>query len=157
MHSGETCEQALAKMRQTGFEQFPVKDEKGQTYGIITQKNLLMRLYKNHVQLQDPIKRVVARELRTVSMEMTLNELSRVLTRTNFAVVDDKYCVHISDVLDKLAPHQEIKSVPATKEERGATTTVKAVKKEEQSALLSATLLTLGALVGVGASMLLKK
>ena len=49
MHSGETCEQALARMRQTGFEQFPVKDEKGETYGIITQKNLLMRLYKKHV------------------------------------------------------------------------------------------------------------
>lgn len=88
---------------------------------------------------------------------MSLNELSRVLVRTNFAVVDDKYCVHISDVLDKLAPHQDIKSVPAIKEERGATTIVKAAKKEEQSPLMSATLITLGAIVGVGASMLLKK
>jgi len=88
---------------------------------------------------------------------MSLNELCRVLVRTNFAVVDDKYCVHISDVLDRLAPHQDIKSVPAITDERGSTTIVKAAKKEEKSALISATLLTLGAIVGVGASILLKK
>lgn len=121
MNVTDTCEHALAKMRETGFEQFPVKDDKGVTYGIITEKNLLMRLYKRHVQLKDSIKRVVVRELRTVSMEMSLKELSRVLIRTNFAVVDDKYCVHISDVLEKFSPKavvpspviSDVKKVPA--------------------------------------------
>jgi cystathionine beta-synthase len=29
----DTCEEALKRMKDTGFEQFPVKDEQGNTYG----------------------------------------------------------------------------------------------------------------------------
>jgi cystathionine beta-synthase len=113
MKSSDTCEHVLSKMREYGFEQFPVKDEEGATYGQITEKQLLMRLTKKHVELSGPIKRAVTRDLRTVSKEMSLNELSRVLVRTNFAVIEDKYCVHITDVLEKFAP----KAVAATAKE----------------------------------------
>lgn len=91
----DTCESALKMMRETGFEQFPVKDESGVTFGQITEKNLLMRLYKKHCALNDSIKRVVTRDHRTVSKDMSVNELCRVLIRTNLVIVDDKYCVHI--------------------------------------------------------------
>ena len=41
---------------QRGFDQFPVKDEAGKTYGVLTAQNLLTRLGKKQVTLTDNIK-----------------------------------------------------------------------------------------------------
>lgn len=42
-------------------------------------------------------------------MEMNLNELCRVLIRTNLAVVEDKYVVELSDLLAKFSPDVIVK------------------------------------------------
>merc|ERR1711907_764590 len=39
-----TCGDAISLMREKGFDQFPVKDESGKTYGVLTANNLLTRL-----------------------------------------------------------------------------------------------------------------
>jgi predicted transcriptional regulator len=88
-----------------------VRDEKGVTIGILTDKNLLMRLYKNEVQLDGPIKRAISKDLRQVSKALTLNELSRVLTRNSVVLVEDKYFIAISDVLDLIAADINPKAV----------------------------------------------
>ncbi len=94
-------------IRETGYDQFPVKDN-GVTVGVLTDKNLLMRLYKRQVELTDTIKRVVSKDLRQVSQELSLNELSRVVTRNSFVLVDDLYFLHISDVLNMICPKPNI-------------------------------------------------
>lgn len=88
-----------------------MRDEKGVTIGILTDKNLLMRLYKNEVQLDGPIKRAISKDLRQVSKALTLNELSRVLTRNSVVLVEDKYFIAISDVLDLIAADINPKAV----------------------------------------------
>lgn len=107
-----TCQEALKMIRETGFEQFPVKDEDDVTIGVLTDKNLLMRLSKNHVQLCDSIKKAVSKDLRQVSRGVRLNELARVLTRNSFVLVEDQYFVHISDVLDKISPPKAPEAKP---------------------------------------------
>lgn len=70
-----------------------------------------MRLYKNEVHLDDPIKRAISKDLRQVSKALTLNELSRVLTRNSVVLVEDKYFIAISDVLDLIAADINPKAV----------------------------------------------
>ena len=70
-----------------------------------------MRLYKNEFQLDGPIKRAISKDLRQVSKALTLNELSRVLTRNSVVLVEDKYFIAISDVLDLIAADINPKAV----------------------------------------------
>jgi len=62
----------------------------------------MVRLSKNSLGLNDPIKRAVIRDLRHVSMDIPLNELSRVLARNAFALVEKKFFVTTLDVMDML-------------------------------------------------------
>merc|ERR1711904_119987 len=99
-----TCQEAIHLMRDKGFDQFPVKDEDGHTYGVLTATNLLTRLGKNQLKLMDPIKRAVVRDLRHVSMSVQLNELVRILQRNSFVLIEDKYFVTFSDIFDMRSP-----------------------------------------------------
>jgi hypothetical protein len=99
-----TCGDAMNLMRQRGFDQFPVKDESGKTYGVLTAQNLLTRLGKNQVTLTDSIKRATVRDLRKVSLGVQLNELVRILQRNSFVLIDDKYFITFTDVFDVLNP-----------------------------------------------------
>merc|ERR1712166_1058776 len=109
-----TCQEAIHLMREKAFDQFPVKDRDGKTYGVLTATNLLTRLGKNQLKLMDPIKRAVVRDLRPVSMHVQLNELVRILQRNSFVLIDDKYFVTFSDVFDlKAPPSDEIDALRA--------------------------------------------
>lgn len=99
-----TCEDAVNLMRQKGFDQFPVKDEAGKTYGVVTATSLLTRLGKKQLKAKDVIKRAVVRDLRQVSKTVKLNELVRILTRNSFVLVEDKFFITFSDVFDALMP-----------------------------------------------------
>jgi len=101
---GTTCEEAIHHMRTKGFDQFPVKGEDGQTYGVLTATNLLTRLGKNQLTLSDPIKRAVVKDLRRVSKAVKLNELVRILQRNSFVLIDDEYFVTFSDIFDLRCP-----------------------------------------------------
>ena len=100
-----TVSEAIKMIQSTGFDQFPVKSEQGKTIGVLTDKNLMARLAKNQVKLTDPIKKCVVRDIRQVSLGVTLNELSRVLVRNSFVLVEDKYFVTIADILALHAPN----------------------------------------------------
>jgi len=96
-----------------GFDQFPVKNEQGRTIGVLTDKNLMTRVTKNQVKLTDTIQRCIVRDIRQVSMTTTLNELSRVLARNSFVLVEDKYFVTISDILALHKPAKAAVTVTA--------------------------------------------
>ena len=99
-----TCGEAIKKIQETGFDQFPVRNDQGKTVGVLTDKNLMARLAKNQVKLTDSIQKCVVRDIRQVSIGVTLNELSRILVRNSFVLVEDKYFVTIADVLALHAP-----------------------------------------------------
>ena len=75
----------------------------------------MARLAKNQVKLSDSVKKCVVRDIRQVSLGVTLNELSRVLVRNSFVLVEDKYFVTIADILGLHQPKQE-KLSPFVKE-----------------------------------------
>lgn len=80
-----------------------MKGEDGKkTIGVLTSKNLMVRLGKSQLKLSDPIKRAVVRDLRQVSKGMPLNEMVRVLTRNEYVLVEDKWFLEIQDVFDKM-------------------------------------------------------
>lgn len=96
-----TCQEAIDLMNQTNFDQFPVLEDR-KIVGVLTDKNLLARLAKQQLALSDSIKRAVVRDLRHVSLDVSLNELSRVLTRNSFVLVDEQYFVTIRDILNTM-------------------------------------------------------
>lgn len=107
----ETCDNAINIMRQTGFDQFPVKDEDGSIYGVLTATNLLTRLGKGQLKTVDTIKRACVRDLRNISTTessnpggVSLNELVRILSRNSFVLVDNKYFITIFDIFDMMHP-----------------------------------------------------
>lgn len=107
----ETCDNAINIMRQTGFDQFPVKDVDGSIYGVLTATNLLTRLGKGQLQTSSPIKRACVRDLRNISTTdpanpggVSLNELVRILSRNSFVLVDKKYFITTFDIFDMMHP-----------------------------------------------------
>jgi cystathionine beta-synthase len=113
LRNSTTCKEAIDLMRAKGFDQFPVKEEDGNIYGVLTATNLLTRLGKNQLQLTDPIKRAVVRDLRHVSLGVPLNELVRILNRNSFVLIDNQFFVTFSDVFDVMMQSQEGPSVKA--------------------------------------------
>lgn len=99
-----TCQEAIDLFREKSFDQFPVKGDDGKggqkTVGVLTAKNLMVRLGKSQLKLSDPISRAIVRDIRQVTMGMPLNEMTRVLTRNDFVLVDDKYFLQIQDIFD---------------------------------------------------------
>jgi cystathionine beta-synthase len=98
-----TCGEALKLMKETKFDQFPVKDSDGEIVGALTDKNLLMRVSKQQLKLTDSIQTAMVRDIRHVSKTTSLNELARVLFRNGFVLVEKKYIVTTSDVMDAMA------------------------------------------------------
>jgi len=111
LSTSETCDNAINIMRQTGFDQFPVKDDNGDIYGVLTATNLLTRLGKGQLTTTSPIKRACVRDLRNISTTdpsnpggVSLNELVRILSRNSFVLVDNKYFITIFDIFDMMHP-----------------------------------------------------
>lgn len=61
------------------------------------------KLFRHAVTLQDPIAEIVIRDIRHVSSSTSLNELSRILVRTRYALVDRKSLVTADDLLAFIA------------------------------------------------------
>jgi len=55
---------------------------------MLTTSHLLMRLSMQKVTGSDPLSKVMIRDFRNMSSDMPLPELSRVLERQNFVLVD---------------------------------------------------------------------
>jgi predicted transcriptional regulator len=87
-------------MKKHSFDQFPVKNDKGEIIGMITSSILMTKLIKNKVTMNDPIKKVILKEFRNVSSSIPLHELGRVLARHSFVFVDNKYIASNFDLLN---------------------------------------------------------
>lgn len=70
----------------------------------MTKSKTIEQLVKQRVTKDDPVSKLVQRELRHVSTAVTLDELARILTRNKFALVNKTKFVTSSDLLKKISP-----------------------------------------------------
>ena len=68
--------------------------------GMITTNHLLTRLSMLKVKVSDPISMVMITNFRNMSSGMAVSELSRVLERQNFVLVDGSSVASSYDVLN---------------------------------------------------------
>jgi predicted transcriptional regulator len=68
--------------------------------GMITTNHLLTRLTMLKVKGSDPLSLVMIRDFRNMSSGMAVSELSRVLERQNFVLVDGSSVASSYDVLN---------------------------------------------------------
>ena len=64
----------------------------------------MKQLVKARVTPNDPVSKLVQRELRRVSSTISLDELGRILARNKFALVEQTKFVTTSDLLKKISP-----------------------------------------------------
>lgn len=95
-----TVKDAIDEMQKHGFDQFPIRNSDGSVIGCLTTSILTTKLVKRKITLDDKIEKCVMKEFRTISHGTKLNELGRVLSRHNFALVDNKYVVSSFDLLN---------------------------------------------------------
>lgn len=69
---------------------------------MLTTTVLMSKLNKQKVGLQDPVSKCMnpMKFVRRMTSEMPIHELSRVLEKETFVLVDDKYIATSFDVLD---------------------------------------------------------
>lgn len=96
--------------RENGYAQYPVVDQSGETIGVVTKAETMKQLIKKNVTPQDPVSKLVQRELRHCSKNITLAELGRILARNKFAIVDEVKFVTTTDLLNKVCPKEEKKA-----------------------------------------------
>jgi cystathionine beta-synthase len=107
LDSSVTCGEAIKQIKNNSFDQFPVKDSQtGELLGMVTSTVLMSKLANKKVQLTDKITDVMTKEFRRMSSSMPLSELSRVLERQKFVLVDEKFIASPYDVLDFMESHQ---------------------------------------------------
>jgi len=96
-----TCSEAIKKLREKGFDQFPVKNSSGEFIGMLTSQYLMQRLANKKCTPKDPISMaVLSKTFRHMSSSMPVSELSRVLGRHQFAIVDNKVIASSQDLLE---------------------------------------------------------
>ena len=96
--------EALDKFQKLGYAQYPVKDASGKITGVVRKSRAMNQLIKKRVELDAPISELVERDLRHVSLTVTIDELGRILSRNKFALVNKTKFVTTSDLLKKYAP-----------------------------------------------------
>ena len=72
---------------------------------MLTKTETMKQLVKQRVSLDDPIRKLVQRELRHVSLTISLDELGRILARNRFALVNRSKFVTTTDLLQKIVPY----------------------------------------------------
>lgn len=77
-----TCQEAIGEIKNSSYDQFPVKCNKTDALlGMVTSTLLMSKLANQKVTVTDPISKVMTKEFRNMSSNMPVSELSRVLER----------------------------------------------------------------------------
>ena len=93
--------EAIKQMKANSFDQFPVRDtESGELVGVVTTSLVMTKLSRKKANLDTPLGEVMSKEFRNMSSDMPISELSRVLERQNFVIVDSQFVASPNDVLN---------------------------------------------------------
>lgn len=98
----------------------PVANAEGNIEGTVSSQHLMERFTKNKLTMDDSIGKFVLRDYRRVSMGIQLCELSRIFTRVQYVLVNDKYIVQHKDLLNFMLA-KETKEEPKQEEPKEET------------------------------------
>ena len=96
-----TINEAITKMKESSFDQFPVFDPKAmKVVGMLTTTHLMTRISMLKCTGTDTLDCVMIRDFRNMSSTMPLYELARVLERQAFVLIDGFSVASSYDVLN---------------------------------------------------------
>jgi len=96
-----TCKDAIGAMKESSYDQFPVKSHAtGELVGMVTSTILMSKLANKKVAGVNPISDIMTKDFRNMSSNMPCSELARVLERQNFVFVDGTHIVSSFDLLE---------------------------------------------------------
>lgn len=75
-----TVKQAITKMQNLNFKQFPVVDENHNIIGVVTSQSLIDSIFKGFAKNSSLVKEVMIKNFRKISSETPLSELVRTFT-----------------------------------------------------------------------------
>jgi cystathionine beta-synthase len=82
-----TCAAALEVLKSKGFDQLPVVSDDGSVDGMVTLGNLSSQLLSGRVKSTDPISKVLYKQFKSISLDTSLAQLSKLLDKHHFALV----------------------------------------------------------------------
>src|SRR5213595_3662565 len=105
----DTLLTAFKRMRGADVSQLPVVDQDGRALGIIDESDVLVKVHRDPLHFNDPVKNAMTSKLETLSPKATIKDLLDVFDRGRVAIVmeDDKFLglVTRSDLLSYLRLH----------------------------------------------------
>src|ERR1700730_1367158 len=106
---GDTLLTAFKRMRDADVSQLPVVDQSGRALGIIAESDVLVKLHRDPLHFNDPVKNAMTSKLETLSPKATIKDLLDVFDRGRVAIVMEDYkflgLVTRSDLLSYLRLH----------------------------------------------------
>jgi cystathionine beta-synthase len=111
---------AFKRMRQADVSQVPVVDDKGRAIGILDESDLLVKVHRDPMHFNDPVKMAMTDRLETLSPSAKIRDLLDVFDRGRVAIVmeSDKFLglVTRTDLLSYLRLHMPKSSVSVSRE-----------------------------------------
>lgn len=84
---GVTCQVALDILKTQGYDQLPVVGEDNSPIGMVTLGNLGSQLLSGRVKPADSVSSCVYRQFKSLPLQTTLGQLSKIFDRDHFALV----------------------------------------------------------------------
>ena len=101
---------AFKRMRDSDVSQLPVVDQNGRAMGILDESDVLVKVHRDPLHFNDPVKSAMTDKLETLSPTATIKDLLDVFDRGRVAIVmeDDRFLglVTRSDLLSYLRLHK---------------------------------------------------
>jgi cystathionine beta-synthase len=100
---------AFKRMRDSDVSQLPVVDQNGRAMGILDESDVLVKVHRDPLHFNDPVKSAMTDKLETLSPTAKIKDLLDVFDRGRVAIVmeDDRFLglVTRSDLLSYLRLH----------------------------------------------------
>ncbi|XP_030833990.1 cystathionine beta-synthase-like [Strongylocentrotus purpuratus] len=82
-----SCQDAIDIMNKNGFDQLPVVEESGDVKGVVTLGSLMSQLLAAKIKPSTPVADCLYKQFRTVTLDTTLGNLSRVFDQDHFVLI----------------------------------------------------------------------
>ena len=116
----DTLLTAFKRMRAADVSQVPVVDKMGKPIGIVDESDVLVKVHRDPVHFNDPVKNAMTDRLETLSPAATIKNLLEVFDRGRVAIVmdGDRFLGLITrtDLLSYLRLHMPKAAVPPSRE-----------------------------------------
>lgn len=82
-----TIQETLALLNREGYDQVPVVKESGHVEGMVTVGHMMSEVTKGKVKASDPVSKVIYKQFKQITLDLTLGRLSRMLDTDHYVLV----------------------------------------------------------------------